>query len=164
MSWIAVGVTAVGVGADIYGGIQSQNDAGKVNPDQPQFQNPEQPYLSGWASMLNNLVTNPSSVSSLPGYQFQMDQGTQAIQGSSAARGMLNSGNTLSALDKYGQGLASSFYQQQFNNLSGIASGNPQWGQLQLNASEQHNQLQQQSGNQFGGALSGFGSLLGGLF
>lgn len=51
-----------------------------------------------------------------PGYQFQLQQGQQAIQNSAAAQGGLLSGNTLQALDQYSQGLASSNYQQVYNN------------------------------------------------
>lgn len=51
-----------------------------------------------------------------PGYQFALDQGTQAVQNSAAARGDLLSGNTATALTKYGQGLADTNYQQAYNN------------------------------------------------
>src|SRR5689334_15984886 len=46
------------------------------------------PYLqTGYNtnSALNNLLANPSSVSSLPGYQFAMDQGLKALDRSAAA-------------------------------------------------------------------------------
>lgn len=49
------------------------------------------------------------------GYQFRMDEGIGAIQGSRAARGILNSGATSKELMKYGQGLAS----QEFGNFLG---------------------------------------------
>lgn len=40
------------------------------------------------------------------GYDFQMDQGTRAITGSNAAKGLLNSGSTVKGLATFGQGLA----------------------------------------------------------
>lgn len=49
------------------------------------------------------------------GYNFQLDQGSRAITGSSAAKGMLNSGATAKALTQYGQNLGSSY----FNNYLG---------------------------------------------
>jgi hypothetical protein len=49
------------------------------------------------------------------GYQFRMDEGVDAIQGSRAARGILNSGASSKELMKYGQGLAS----QEFSNFLG---------------------------------------------
>jgi hypothetical protein len=42
-----------------------------------------------------------------PGYQFQLQQGNQAIQNSAAASGNLLSGGTSAALDQYSQRLAS---------------------------------------------------------
>lgn len=49
------------------------------------------------------------------GYNFQKQQGTAAITGGAASRGLLNSGGTATALESYGQGLAG----QSFNNYLG---------------------------------------------
>lgn len=43
---------------------------------------------------------------STPGYEFALEEGSRARERSAAARGGLNSGNTLIALEQYGQGLA----------------------------------------------------------
>lgn len=51
-----------------------------------------------------------------PGYQFNLQTGTQAIDEQAAATGNLNSGNTGVALQKFGQGLATTTYQQAYNN------------------------------------------------
>lgn len=51
-----------------------------------------------------------------PGYQFTLQQGEQAMQNSAAAKGGLLSGATLQDLLTYGQGLASTTYQQDVNN------------------------------------------------
>lgn len=51
-----------------------------------------------------------------PSYQFQMQQGTAAVNMGAAASGLLNSGNRLAALEQYGQGLASTTYNQQLQN------------------------------------------------
>lgn len=51
-----------------------------------------------------------------PGYQFQLQQGTQAIDENAAANGSLMSGNTGVALQKYGQNLAQGAYQQTYQN------------------------------------------------
>lgn len=60
-------------------------------------------------------------VQALPGYQNQLNSGTLAIERQGAARGMLGSGNTLLALQKFGQDLGLNFYQQNLANLAGIA-------------------------------------------
>lgn len=54
-----------------------------------------------------------------PGYQFAMDQGTQAALRGASAGGMLNSGNTLAALTQFGQGLADQEFGSWLNRLSG---------------------------------------------
>jgi hypothetical protein len=51
----------------------------------------------------------------MPGYQFQLQQGENAIQNSAAATGGLLSGGTAKALDQYSQGLASTDYQNLYN-------------------------------------------------
>lgn len=51
----------------------------------------------------------------MPGYQFQLQQGQQALENSAAARGGLLSGGTAKALDQYSQGLASTDYQNLYN-------------------------------------------------
>lgn len=50
-----------------------------------------------------------------PFYQFQLQQGLDAVQGSAAAAGNLRSGATLKALTEYGQGMASQQAQQGYN-------------------------------------------------
>lgn len=54
---------------------------------------------------------------STPGYQFQMDEGTRAIEASLAARGLSNSGAAKKALLKYGQGLADQTYGQTVDRM-----------------------------------------------
>lgn len=53
-----------------------------------------------------------------PGYQFRMDQGTNALQGAAAAKGGLKSGNTLKALMEYGQNLGSQEYGNAYNRFN----------------------------------------------
>lgn len=50
-----------------------------------------------------------------PGYQFQLQQGEQALQNSAAAGGVLNTGGTLKDILGYGQGLATTRYNDLFN-------------------------------------------------
>lgn len=60
-------------------------------------------------------------LSQTPGYQFQLEAGTKAIERQGAARGMLGSANTLLALQQYGQDLASNYYSNHLSNLGNIA-------------------------------------------
>ncbi len=52
------------------------------------------------------------------GYQFALDQGTRAITGTAAGRGLLNSGATLRAMSDYGQKTGMSFFDQYMNRLA----------------------------------------------
>lgn len=57
-----------------------------------------------------------------PGYEFARSQGEQsALRGASAA-GMLTSGNTLTALTQYGQGVADQEYGSWLDRLQGLSS------------------------------------------
>jgi hypothetical protein len=58
-----------------------------------------------------------------PGYQFAMEQGTEAVQKSMAGRGLLQSGQTLKDLTAYGQGLATNTFENYMNRLQGVATG-----------------------------------------
>ncbi len=72
---------------------------------------------------LRDLILNGdfSKFYASPGYQFRLDQGTKAIDRSAAARGALNSGQTLKALNDYGQGMASEEYGNYLNQLYNLA-------------------------------------------
>lgn len=54
-----------------------------------------------------NLLANPNSITSDPGYAFGLSQGQTALDRSAASKGGLYSGATLKALDRYGQDYAS---------------------------------------------------------
>jgi hypothetical protein len=92
----------------------------------------EQPFLGAGQTSVNNLASlanNPNTfkygqtfqaptladVEATPGYQFQLQQGTDAINKHAAATGNLLSGNTGKALEDYGQGLASTTYNDRYN-------------------------------------------------
>jgi len=81
------------------------------------------PYRAGYAAQLAALQANPGSVTSLPGYQFGMDQGSQALQRAAAAQGYTGSGNAQIALQQYGQNYANQYLQQQQQYLAGLAGG-----------------------------------------
>lgn len=56
-----------------------------------------------------------------PGYQFRFDEGQRAVESSAASKGTLMSGGTLKDLTRFGDGLASQDYGDQFNRLSTLA-------------------------------------------
>lgn len=105
-----------------------------LNPQQAQTQ--IDPRMAGYTQMreqvqrgsdfapdltrLQSLLTNPASIQKDPSYQFRLDEGNQAINRSAAAKGILGSGNVLAQLAKYGQGMASEEYGNQFSRLSDL--------------------------------------------
>lgn len=62
-----------------------------------------------------------AALQSDPGYQFRLQQGTQAVDRGAAARGMLMSGANQKALTEFGQGLASSELNNAYNRTAGVA-------------------------------------------
>lgn len=59
-----------------------------------------------------------------PGYQFGLQEGNRSIEASAAARGGLNSGATLKALQRYGTDYADQQgYQPYMNSLAGLFGG-----------------------------------------
>ena len=52
-----------------------------------------------------------------PGYGFALDQGLRAIDHGAAAKGILNSGDTLKAEQRYGTGLADQAFGEYYNRL-----------------------------------------------
>lgn len=74
---------------------------------------------------LNGAAGNTAATNAFqagPGYQFAMDQGTNAALRGASAAGMLNSGNTLTALTGFGQGLANQEYGGWLDRLSGASA------------------------------------------
>lgn len=81
-----------------------------------------------YQTRLQGLLNDPSNIQNDPSYQFRLQQGNQAINRSAAAKGMLGSGNVLAELAKYGQGMASEEYGNQFNRLSDLMRGAQRFG------------------------------------
>lgn len=56
-----------------------------------------------------------------PGYEFRFNEGQRALEQGAAARGMLHSGNALTALTNYGQGMASEEYNRYLQGLMAMS-------------------------------------------
>lgn len=86
-----------------------------------------------------------------PGYQYAVDQGTQQVQGSAAARGMLQSGGTLKAIQSRAMNLADQGYNTYLGRLQGLAAGGQnaavQTGQFGQNYANQGGQYYTDRGN-----------------
>jgi hypothetical protein len=139
-------------GAQIIGGIsqfmggqqarQAGKQVGQLQAD------PYAQYRSQAASQLQNLLANPNTITSTPGYQFNLQQGLQAQQAQQAAQGRLVSGGGLLQAQQFGQQYATSNLQQQQNLLATLSGANqaPATG-----ATAQGNLIAGQLGGNLGG-------------
>ncbi len=98
------------------------------------------------------------------GYQFRLGQGISAIEQSAATRGLLSSGSTLKGLAEYGQGLASSEFQNYLQALSG-AEGTGLSAAYNVASQGQAGGAQAAQYTRQGAAdvMGGLGSVLGGI-
>lgn len=67
--------------------------------------------LTAAEQRLQDLINNPSALQDSASYKFRVNQGQEALQRSLGARGLLNSGNRLKELTKYGQDMGSQEYE-----------------------------------------------------
>lgn len=82
------------------------------------------PFRTTGTNALNTIANmNPSNAASWegPGYQFQMQQGENALSSQAAAAGNYGSGNMGNALQQFGQGMGANAYQQAWNNQFNLA-------------------------------------------
>jgi hypothetical protein len=97
---------------------------------------------------------NPANLAQTPGYQFSLQQGEQAVQDSASATGGVSGGNTLKALDQYGQGLASTTYQQQLQDYMA-------WQQQNISALGGITNVGEAAGSNAATGASQFGASIG---
>lgn len=104
-----------------------------------------------------NLLKDPSSVTSDPGYQFGMKQGIAAYDNSGAARGMRLSGAQAKGLTRFGQDYAGTKYDNsltRYGNLAGL--GQVGAGTIANAASNYGNQASQNITGAGNAAASGY--------
>ncbi len=77
-----------------------------------------------YIDQMNRLSADPSAVTKLPGYQFGMDQGSQALNRQLAAQGLTGSGAQMQELQQFGQQYAGQYLSQEQQRLAGLAGMN----------------------------------------
>lgn len=110
-----------------------------------QLNNPFDTYLASKGLAGGKFDTNN------PAYQFQLKQGQQALDRSSAARGMGYSGAQMKASQEYGQGLASQQYDKEYNRASS------EFGDYYRMAGNEYDRANQQHTNEYNRASGEFG-------
>lgn len=103
-----------------------------------------QQYSNPYEQRLSALINNPDSIENTNAYKFRFNQGQQALERSAAARGMLNSGNTLAELARYGQGMASDEYGREFERLNSATGQRNQYNLGRMGAANQEYSIRSQ--------------------
>jgi hypothetical protein len=152
LGYAKTGSQIIGGLGKIAGGIGSMQAGKQVGGLQA---DPYAAYRGQAASQLQNLLMNPQTVTSTPGYQFNLAQGLQAQQAQQAAQGRLVSGGALLQSQQFGQQLAGQSYQQQLQNLAQLS------GATQAPATGATSQAGL-IGGQLGGQLGGLQGIFGG--
>lgn len=101
--WRAAGGSAVNALSSYYG-LPTTNADGTTTPGNP-----------------NAGADDTKLIQSLPGYQFNLDEGNKAVQHNLAAQGLLGSGAAGKALEQYGQNYAMGASTQYLNGLQSLA-------------------------------------------
>ncbi len=134
------------IGNSIWGGSIGASAAGKASSEQQnmlqQALGTLQSYYNTTANNINPWIKDGQSAlgaeekmlgltgstgdysqfTSSPGYQFQMNQGTNAVNSQISAGKTSAGGNALKALQSYGQGVANQGYGTYMNQLSGLSN------------------------------------------
>lgn len=111
------------IGSGLYGLYESGQQR-NLAKDAIKASDPFGPYRQQYAQQLMALMADPSTITKDPGYQFQLDQGSQAVERFMASKGFLGSGNEGIALQQYGQDYASKYLNEKVNQLAGLAGAN----------------------------------------
>lgn len=115
---------------------------------------------------LNGAAGNQAATAafqSSPGYQYQVDQATDAAARKASSLGMGASGNTLTALSTLGSNLANQDYGNYMNRLQGLSGQGLSATGAQGSLLGQQGNLQYQQGAGQAGLLSNQGTQLGAL-
>jgi hypothetical protein len=133
MGWVAGGIAVAGLASAYMGSQASQNaantqanSAANATAAQSAALDKQialnQPFYNTGVTanqqLSNQTPYTPAAFNfqADPGYAFTLGEGNKQMNATAAARGGLISGNALTAGQKYGQGLGSTYYQQAYNN------------------------------------------------
>lgn len=122
LGWVAAAGAIVSAGTAAYNAYNQSSIQGDAQ-GMADTQFGEQQHFE---SMLENLFNDPTTTTkNLPGYQFNFNQGADAVAREMGAAGFGGSGNEAIALTQYGQGYAMNTFNQYaslLGNLSGLST------------------------------------------
>lgn len=108
-NYLTKGAGATTTNTNMANGVTASNGATGTQGAENQLLTSDQSNSPAFQNYLNST-----------GYNFQMDQGTRALTGSAAAKGLLDSGATAKAVTGYGQNLGSSYFNNYLTQLGGL--------------------------------------------
>jgi hypothetical protein len=117
LGYAKTGAQLIGGVGQLAGGIAQTQRSGQLQ----QRADPMGQYRPGYASQLNQLIQDPSTITSTPGYQFNLANYMQQLQAQQAKAGNLVSGGALVQAGQMGQQYATSSLQQQQQLLAQLA-------------------------------------------
>lgn len=91
----------------------------------------------GAVDRLTSLMDDPNQITSMPGYQYGLNQAMEGVNRGASASGMLGSGNRLMALQDRGERYARDWYSQTMQDLLGNVNANVAVDTLGVNAQGQ---------------------------
>ena len=159
--WVSAAAAAVGVANQMGAFGSSGGGGGGGGTSQGQY-DPYGQYRGQAATQLNDLMNNPASAMSQPGYQQQLQQGLVQSQRGAAAAGMLQSGAEAAALQSQGQNTFASYYNSQLANLmqlSGASQSPAAAGLAQQQAASAAQNRAYQNLGQLTSTIGAFGNL-----
>lgn len=116
------GVTGGGAssfsGGKLFSDVLSAGLGSSANEDAQDALLKAQQQALGAITPFANTSFNPTDLQNDPGYQFQLQQGEQALNRAQAARGNYFSGEALKAAQDYGQGLAGTSFDAANNRFN----------------------------------------------
>lgn len=139
-------------GIGLYQSGRARNTAERASS----MENPFGPERAKYAGMLSNLMSNPDSITSMPGYKA----GLTAVERKMASQGYVGSGNMGAALQEYG----GKFFNDEAARLSRLAGADfgPGGGNQLIAGNRDANDLLSKSLASLGFSLRDFSSIFGG--
>lgn len=136
------------VGASIIGGLLGKDNASKARKATDQLgrealglqgrmfdmqRADSEPWRTeGGAAIhqLGDMIQPGYDYTASPGYEWRRAEGQRGVEGSAAARGILQSSGTLKGLARYNQNFAANDFSDQFNRVASVAQGGQQANQM----------------------------------
>lgn len=155
----------------LFGGSKQSSQSTSQNQAYPFLQESFSPFINQGnqaSSQMGNLLGlngQPAQTEGFDtwrkntGYNFGLNQGMDAITGSAASKGLLNSGATARALSQFGQDYGATKFGDYMSQLQGLVNPAMQAGGIISSAGQVSNSTSKGSTSQ-----GGFGSVVGKLF